>query len=519
MSHGTHPHDTTDPKDGSNPGPGSRPLAVLCLMFVVLADFFFYRRSIGWTVGCYGLLLMGAVILCAKGIPRGRPTVLITTALTLLLLSCFEEPNCLTMVLGILGLATLALMARDGWSANALVWILRWLLLVATGWLKPFRDLLACMRAREDKGGGPRSRFLRNWSLAVIFGGIFLMLFAVANPVISRWLKDAWECTANQFNRLPSFSRILMWLVVGICVWVLLRFRSGIGGPRKEPGSPEAPIADSFLSTGVLVRCLALFNAIFAVQTVLDIYYLYGGAQLPEKMTYAQYAHRGAYPLVVTALLAAFFVLVTLRTGPRADKMRWPRRLVYLWLAQNVFLVISAAWRLRLYIEVYTMTRWRIAAAIWMLLIVAGLLWILMRIVTGHSNFWLINVNTVTAFVVLYACAFVNFDGFIADFNVNRCAEIRRHGPAIDLAYLEDLGPDTLPALARLAEKADLSPEKAKRLDNTITSLREELEKDMRNWRGWTFRRQRLLQIQPVSHNIWYKYREGFRTKVLRTIP
>jgi len=480
--------------NGSGPTQGFGALIVLCMAFVALADFFFYRQPVGWTLGCYGLLLMGAVILCAKRIPRGGPAILITTALTLLLLSCFEEPNRLTVVLGLLGLATLALMARDGWSANALVWILRWLLLVTTGWLKPFRDLLAYMRVRRAKGGGARSRFLRNWSLAVIFGCIFLMLFAVANPVIARWLKDAWECVARQFNRFPSFSRILMWLVVGICVWVLLRFRSGIGDSRKERGSPEAPMAGSFLSTGVIVRCLGLFNAIFAVQTVLDIYYLYGGVQLPEGMTYAQYAHRGAYPLVATALLSAFFVLVTFRAGPRADEMRWPRRLVYLWLAQNVFLVISAGWRLRLYIEVYTMTRWRIAAAIWMLLIVAGLLWILVRIVTGRSNLWLINVNTVTVFVVLYACAFANFDGFIADFNVEHCAEIRGRGPLIDLAYLEDLGPDTLPALTRLAQKADLSVKKAERLDNTITSLREELQNDLRNWRGWTFRRHRLTQ-------------------------
>ena len=60
-----------------------------------------------------------------------------------------------------------------------------------------------------------------------------------------------------------------------------------------------------------------MFNALFAVQTVLDLTYLWGGVALPDGMTYATYAHRGAYPLIVTALLAAGFVLVDDAAGQR----------------------------------------------------------------------------------------------------------------------------------------------------------------------------------------------------------
>jgi len=37
---------------------------------------------------------------------------------------------------------------------------------------------------------------------------------------------------------------------------------------------------------------------LFAIQTVLDIQYLWRGAALPDGMSYATYAHRGAYPLI-----------------------------------------------------------------------------------------------------------------------------------------------------------------------------------------------------------------------------
>ena len=39
-------------------------------------------------------------------------------------------------------------------------------------------------------------------------------------------------------------------------------------------------------------------------------------------MTYAAYAHRGAYPLIVTALIAAGFVLAALRPGSATSAMR-----------------------------------------------------------------------------------------------------------------------------------------------------------------------------------------------------
>jgi hypothetical protein len=65
------------------------------------------------------------------------------------------------------------------------------------------------------------------------------------------------------------------------------------------------------------LRSLVIFNAMFLVQNILDAMYLWGGKQLPAGLTYADYAHRGAYPLMATALLTAVFVLLALRSHNR----------------------------------------------------------------------------------------------------------------------------------------------------------------------------------------------------------
>ncbi len=92
----------------------------------------------------------------------------------------------------------------------------------------------------------------------------------------------------------------------------------------------------------VTVRCLILFNFLFLLQNLLDIKYLWGGSALPSGMTYASYAHRGAYPLIATALLAAVFTLICFSGNKSHPSWRPAKLLVYLWLAQNIFLVGSA---------------------------------------------------------------------------------------------------------------------------------------------------------------------------------
>ena len=69
-------------------------------------------------------------------------------------------------------------------------------------------------------------------------------------------------------------------------------------------GGPVLPRAESLIfGRAAILRSLVVFNALFAVQTLLDVVYLWGGVRLPDGLSYADYAHRGAYPLIATALL------------------------------------------------------------------------------------------------------------------------------------------------------------------------------------------------------------------------
>lgn len=183
--------------------------------------------------------------------------------------------------------------------------------------------------------------------------------------------------------------------------------------------------------------------------------------------------------------------------GP-AEKSRTIRPLVYLWVAQNVLLVLSSILRLDLYVQIYLLTGWRVAAFIWMALVALGLVLIVARIALNRSNDWLIRANLITLTATLYACSLVNFAAIIADYNVSHSREVTGKGMWIDMNYLLSLGPQALPAIDRAIALRRYDPTLVSRLGCLV----KQRAKDTASWRSWGFRNwrlQRVLDAQPTN--------------------
>jgi hypothetical protein len=479
----------------------TRSLTGLVLGMVAIADWLFYRQPVGWTLGLFAWALLLLITLRGPRALRSGPAWILLALLHGLVFTLIDQPGTLNVLLTLAGLGTLALCARWGWTADARVWFGRGLLFLCIGWTQVLRDLATARRWRtrgpQARQGSATGRWLTRWLLPLSLSLVFVLLFAAANPIISSWLKQALDAFDVFQLRI---GRCGLWLAVFVACWTLCRFRPA-RGTRTAGAAAAGPDANDIaapVSTETIIRCLVLFNVIFAVQNGLDIRYLWGGAALPAGMTYAQYAHRGAYPLVATALLAAGFMLVTFGPGGAAEKSRAARAWVCAWVAQNVFLTLAAAWRLHLYIEVYSLTKLRLAACVWMLLVALGLVWICLRIVRRRPNLWLVHANVLTLFTVLYTAAFVDWSGFIARYNTRHCWEMTGRGANLDLRYMSRLGPDALPALVWIRQQP-LTPNRAEpdwtaRLQELECELRAELDAPLRDWRGWTLQRQRLCR-------------------------
>ena len=471
-------------------------LAVVCSVLVIAADFLFYRAPLGWNAAI-AIWLVGTLVGARAGFSgiSNRRSLVASTVLLLLSLALLYNPFWLPLLLCAAGLALLSLASRLGWEGAPDLWVHRLLRFGCLGWTQIWRDSSKLRNVRQTRPTGKRSHvvagFLQRWSVPVLVTTVFLLIFTRANPIIdsavSGWFGHIGNALENL--RLPPAQRILLWSVTFVLAWALFRYRG-----RDADTGDQLQSSRFRPDTGKIVRSLLLLNLLFAVMNILDLRYLWGAGTLPDGMTYAEYAHRGAYPLVVSALLAGVFVLVCFRPDGPARHSRIARGLVGFWIFQNILLTLSAAWRLNLYVEVYSLTRLRVAAAIWMALVILGLFWICIRILADRDNRWLVRRNLWTVGIVLFVASFMNFDGGIARYNIRHCEEAGGEGAPLDLGYLRKLGFEALPALRELRSRFPLDPGFRREVARTEAVLADRLRESMRDWRGWSLLRARIAR-------------------------
>jgi hypothetical protein len=451
---------------------------------VALADHLFFFQRVGSTAGLFAAALLLAILVATPAIGRSKPALAAAAAALLFVAVLGDAPSPLAAALFLTAAALAVLLPRtrafdDGWR-----WAKR---LIIHAFLAPVAPLLDSVRlrsARRRRGPARVAAALPLLALPVLGTALFLALFSAANPLI-----------ADAFARIDlmlviggfSVARLAFWMATALLVWSLLR------PPRimlAPPTPREGPRILPGVSPASITLSLAAFNLVFALQNGLDIAFLWSGAPLPGEMTLAAYAHRGAYPLIATALLAALFVLVTLRPGTPTGESPPIRRLVYVWIAQNVVLVASTMLRTLDYIEAYSLTRLRIAALIWMALVAVGLVLICVRLWRRKSGPWLINANLAAALLALTACSTVDLGALAARWNVRHAREAGGGGVRLDLCHLNHLGPSSLLPLIEL-ESRPIGPRFRERVSWTRNLIMDRLATSQGDWHGWTFRNSR----------------------------
>jgi hypothetical protein len=488
-----------------------RPL-ISAAASVALADWLLY----GWQIGISLALFFGVLGVIAVASNRGRATRNNQVAMSALfvagLLPLIENANVLSVIVSALATALFVIVIT---THETLSWQRNLFEAVVTPFRGPFQlagDLFGTLRRMKRQTPEWLSlRSLIGWIVPLSVFMIFLALFSSGNPLIEYRLM---QIDLGALFNVLDLQRMAFWLLVLCAIWPLM-LRRIRRTPKQAPESPgtvatEPSDFDYLFGVQAMLRSLVLFNALFALQTGLDLVYLWGGATLPDGLSHAEYAHRGAYPLIVTALLAAGFVLIAMRPGGPAEKSRLIRPLVLAWTGQNILLVLSSILRLDLYVAAYSLTYLRLAAFIWMGLVAAGLLLMLIQIMLKRPISWLVTANAATLALVLYGCCFLNAPWVVASYNVDHCREVGGTGPNLDWKYLFSLGPQVLPALEpRLQQIPGLQPYvEGFRFDQDISALRIRPG----NWRAWTFRRWRLeryLSNNPYASSYLSKSDKG----------
>ncbi len=461
-----------------------RPWRVWLLVgLVTLADVLLWQQRPGLSVALLAIAVMAAGLGLTGAAATGRGAAL---AGLLAALPVIEDLNLLTLSILLAGLLwCLGRMAlpvtdhREGLMrrlALTMVWF--------SGAEAAAGVAASCQRAARSGG---IVRLSLSWALPIVAGTFFLGLLSDGNPVLADILDHS-----LQFEWLTGrlVLRTLFWGWAAYWIWPFL-VPARIGARIRRPTAPTPAEAaprrlplSQFVNAASVRNSLMLFNLLFAVQSLSDALFLWTGGHLPAGMSLAEYAHRGAYPLVLTALMAGLFALAA---RAQIQSSRGLVLLLALWLAQNLGLVVSSLYRLNLYVDAYGLTYLRSAAFIWMGLVGMGLI-LIFRQIAGHlPNEWLVRRLTLAAIATLYLCAFVNFADIIARQNLSR--HEARPFQTLDCSYLYGLGEDAALAIVEHGITFERACGRLAGVDRPLIT----------GWRDWGFRKWRLRRYLTAT--------------------
>jgi len=428
-------------------GSYGRRLVVLAVL-AGLADWLFYNEPVGISVALFGICVWAGMAVCRPMGTLGNMAGCMAVSVAAVL-PCIVTMSALALGVAVSGIAfasvSMGLNDTPSWRRAMLVPVMLrgafWRILVDS-W-SPLETLIA-----SPFGGWNRKSWFV-WVLPVTMGLVFLGLFAQANPVIE--IGIAGLNPAGLSAAVP-WAHSWFWAFTAGVLWPFLAALPLTARETRVKAISTALKKDSaalalLFGRSAILRSLALFNLMFAVQTAMDFCYLWERAKLPAGLTFANYAHQGAYPLIVTALLAGGFCIAATKPGSVSANSRLCQYLVLLWILQNILLVGSAMWRLKRYVNAYELTELRLAALIWMVLVAVGLTLILARMAFQQSNLWLVQANAVALAATLYLCSFASFPNVVSMYDVKHCLELSGRGEPLDLDYIASLGPQAIPAL------------------------------------------------------------------------
>ena len=453
----------------------------LAILFVHVCGFFrivdsYFTPGVGAAIFGLGLLAVGDWYL-GKGARRDAVACLLMAASALTALSCAIFSS---VGLGLLNIAAcwltgaMGLMRMAGKDRYTLE---RWLVVPNTigqffkslfvNFDKPFRAL----GSSGGKNKGKLIGVLIGIAVALPLLALVIGLLSSADAVFG----GIFENIAEWLAELDAVRTV--WDVFRAVTYMLMIFSAlwYLAWPRPKAAGGEKAHGNTISAPFVIV--LILLDIVYAVFVVIQIAFLFGGRETARMQGgFAEYARTGFFQLVAVALINMAAVLVSSVFMRRDMGGKVAVAASVLLTALTAVILVSAVWRMSLYISEYGLSMLRLGTLVAMALIAIGLALAAVKLFKPSLKF----------FPVFFAVCLAAWIGFnysnparnVADYNVR--AYLDGRVATVDVEYLRELGPEAVSSLRFLEENSPEHAGEARRAAKAVVERTKETR-----WYEW----------------------------------
>ena len=293
-------------------------------------------------------------------------------------------------------------------------------------------------------------------SADMIFGNIFDTVF----DKIVHFFK--YEIFDEIIGKICSV--IILFFAIGCTCLFLLHDYSIKEDKVKENKKPR-----ELLTMKLLLSALNVIYIIFDFIQVRSLLL----HKVGTTFTYAEYARRGFFELMVVSLINLAIILISKRyeTKDNEKEYRYVEIMNVIMVLLTIVIIVSSFLRMHLYEAAYGYTTLR-------LLVFATLITEAILMIPTIMYIFNSDIKVLRSYIIIITCAylvlnFINIDYMVARRNVNRYYANNK----IDIDYLENYYTDNVPVLIELYKKTD-DVDMKRELENYLRHFRYENETD-----------------------------------------
>lgn len=302
---------------------------------------------------------------------------------------------------------------------------------------------------------------------------VFIALFSSADINFERYASHIASAIAFAGPEHLFFIAVMAWITTGLLSCTM---------PNED--RPPTPNSKSVFSLGSeeTIIVMGSLAALFIAFIVLQASYLFGGYGMVEgtsDFTFASYARRGFFELVVVSALT---LVLLLGLAAARSPLRFYRSLALVLIACVFIMLASALHRLSLYVDVYGLSMSRVFAFAFMFWLTGNLLSFAATCLRGQAEGFASGL-IISGVAVGFVLALLNPAAVVVQVNIDRASQ---HEREVDWQYLFNLGPDAVPLLVE--NLAKLNPSVQSQVATALMMRYvEQVDTRQNDWRTFNF--------------------------------
>ncbi|MBK8808377.1 MAG: DUF4173 domain-containing protein [Bacteroidales bacterium] len=423
--------------------------SILYAIAILLFSLLFYKQDVGLNYLLFAILLVAFSVVMHPNIWKTRQWLTVATGTIIAGFFCMYYASTLAIVMCIVSVLILGFVNR--WKKISILTALiagiasqlLAVILIFKGKLLSDKLRKTANKPIINKSGKWVSVFI---VLIVIV--VFMALYSSINPVFEKVTSGLFQSISWSWFFFCVLGFVLLYSF--FYPTQLVRQFTKIENENSKSLNPEnigsentfmgnvVPFSNEIFAAKLL---FIILNGLLLLLNFTDIHYLLLKGTLPYEITLSQYVHKGVGAVIVSILFAIGLIIFFYRGKLNFDSAsKMVKMLTYLWILQNIILIVMTMYKNHLYIDSYALTYKRIGVYFYLFFSIIGLVLTAYKVLTQQSTWFLFRSNAYAIYVVLILASAVNWNLVVSEHNL-------AHKKNQDYDYLIYLGYENYPLL------------------------------------------------------------------------